>query len=108
MFCRVYGIGTEAIIDRFSEINNMKKLHAIGAGSELYATFNNGIAYEYMHGALLCQENVRNPGVYSMVAKMLAKVHCINIEESHVFSNVSCAFVEGNMNTLDCESELQN
>ena len=52
---RVYGIGTEIIIDRDAEKKNMKMVQKIGCGSELYAEFNNGISYEYLHGDTLPQ-----------------------------------------------------
>ena len=52
---RVNGIGTEIIIDRDAEKKNMKILQKNGCGSELYAEFNNGISYEYLHGDTLPQ-----------------------------------------------------
>ena len=42
---RVYGIGTEKIIDRKVEVENMVMYHKLGPGSKLYVTFNNGICY---------------------------------------------------------------
>ncbi|XP_023329995.1 ethanolamine kinase 1 [Eurytemora carolleeae] len=77
---RVYGIGTEKIIDRKTEVENMRKLDAINAGSKLYAIFNNGIAYEFIHGSTLTKESVKNPAVYPLVARMTAKLHHIPIQ----------------------------
>ena len=92
--CRVYGIGTEAIIDRRCELENMRRyigiltslliesppiiciiffscfsigkqceanrrLDGIGAGSRLYAVFNNGIAYQFIHGDIITQQTVK-------------------------------------------------
>lgn len=37
----------------------MRKLDAINAGSKLYAIFNNGIAYEFIHGSTLTKESVK-------------------------------------------------
>ena len=42
---RVYGRGTEKIINRNMEIENMIKYRKLGSGSQLYATFNNGICF---------------------------------------------------------------
>jgi Choline/ethanolamine kinase len=43
---RVYGLGTEAIIDRSAELANMQQLAQLGEGSQLFAAFNRGFAYE--------------------------------------------------------------
>jgi len=79
---RVYGIGTEAIIDRRSELENMRRLNSIGAGSRLYAVFNNGIAYQFIHGKIIDQNLVKDPTVYPMIASMMAQVHTIELEKS--------------------------
>mgnify|MGYP003334854025 CR=1 FL=1 len=44
---RVYGLGTEKIIDRNMEMVNMMAYQRLG-GSKLYATFNNGICYQVL------------------------------------------------------------
>jgi len=75
---RVYGIGTDAIIDRDAEKENMKLLQRIGCGSQLYAEFNNGISYEFIHGDMLSQDRLHDPAVYPLVAQMMAKMHNIN------------------------------
>ena len=41
---RVYGLGTEKIIYRRVEVENMVM------GSKLFATFTNGICYQFLHG----------------------------------------------------------
>ena len=37
----------------------MRKLNAINAGSQLYAIFKNGIAYEFIHGLTLTKDSVK-------------------------------------------------
>ena len=49
---RVYGEKTETIIDRNAEIRNMIVLNQVGCGCELYAQFQNGLAYEFLPGWL--------------------------------------------------------
>jgi ethanolamine kinase len=61
---RVYGLGTEAIIDRSAELENMQQLAQLGEGSQLFAAFNNGIAYEFVPGQLLTQQMTQDPAVY--------------------------------------------
>ena len=47
---RVYGQGTDMIIDREGEMKNMSRMQGIGLGGKLYAAFNNGICYEFLAG----------------------------------------------------------
>ena len=35
------------------------RLNSIGAGSRLYAVFNNGIAYQFIHGKIIDQNLVK-------------------------------------------------
>eukprot|EP00088_Acartia_fossae_P035467 TRINITY_DN36553_c0_g1_i1.p1 TRINITY_DN36553_c0_g1~~TRINITY_DN36553_c0_g1_i1.p1 ORF type:complete len:352 (-),score=53.13 TRINITY_DN36553_c0_g1_i1:59-1114(-) len=77
---RVYGEGTDAIIDRKAEIENMARAHSIGIGSQLYAMFQNGLAYEFIHGNILDLVTVKDARIYPMIAKMMAKFHTIDIK----------------------------
>ena len=75
---RVYGDNSELMINRNAEIRNMKLSHASGCGSaELYATFRNGIAYQYLSGSVLTYETVSNALVFPAIAKACAKLHSI-------------------------------
>ena len=67
MFRRCYGYNTDLLIDRGAEINNMVLLHKHGMGAELMATFNNGIAYEFLKGDTLDKESVVRPDTYPKV-----------------------------------------
>ena len=74
---RVYGLNSDLMIDRKKEIQNMKLLHKHNCGSELYAIFENGIAYEYLSGTPLTVDSVRDPSVFPKVATAIAKMHSI-------------------------------
>lgn len=52
-------------------------LHEAGYTHKLYATFNNGFAYEFLPGNILTTENVRQPKVYQLVAKRMAQMHLL-------------------------------
>ena len=79
---RVYGLGTEKIIDRRVEVENMVMYHKLGQGSKLYATFNNGICYQFLHGDLVSQDNVFLPEVSRAVARGMAQLHTVPIRSS--------------------------
>ncbi len=72
---RVYGVKTELIIDRDSEIRNMMALYEAGVGCRLYAQFKNGLAYEFLPGETLTIESVKSPEVFPLVARAMAKMH---------------------------------
>ena len=76
---RVYGAKTELIIDRQAEIRNMLVLNNAGCGCQLYAKFNNGLAYEYLPGDILNIDSVKDPKVYPKVAETMAKMH-LNVD----------------------------
>ena len=76
---RVYGHNSELMIDRKSEIRNMTLLHANDCGSELYASFQNGLAYQFLPGSTLTMETVIDPLVFPLVARACAKMHSIKI-----------------------------
>jgi len=79
---RVYGCGTEKIIDRNMEMENMISYRKLGSGSQLYAIFNNGICYEYLHGDLLCQDTIYQRDVYLSVARGMAQLHSVETKTS--------------------------
>lgn len=72
---RVYGRKTELLVDRPAEIENMKIMSKTGFGGKLYATFANGLAYQYIHGDILTTETVRSPEVFPIVAATVARMH---------------------------------
>lgn len=72
---RVYGHKTDMLIDRLAETRNIQLLHAAGYAPRIYATFQNGLAYEYVPGVILTVETCRSPEIYPLVATMMANIH---------------------------------
>lgn len=72
---RVYGKNTEKIIDRKAEFENFKFLYRAGIAPDLYATFDNGMVYKYIKGETLTTTSVRDPSIYRIVAKTMARFH---------------------------------
>lgn len=54
---------------------NIKLLHCHGFAPRLYATFNNGLAYEFVPGRTLSVDTIRLPNVWRLVARQLARLH---------------------------------
>jgi len=77
---RVYGDKTEQYIDRGAEVENMKLLESGGNGAKLYATFQNGLAYEFVAGRVV-EPGQQVPQVYREVARTLAQMHSIELPE---------------------------
>uniref|UniRef100_A0A336MXR1 ethanolamine kinase n=1 Tax=Culicoides sonorensis TaxID=179676 RepID=A0A336MXR1_CULSO len=84
---RIYGNKTDLLIDRKAETRNIKLLHRYGYAPKLYATFCNGLAYEYVPGNTLNVETVKDPKVWPLVARQMAKMHKIRLEETGVKVN---------------------
>ena len=76
---RVYGHNSDLMIDRKSEIKNMQLLYSNGCGPQLYATFQNGLAYQYLVGSTLTLENVCDSLIFPAVAAAFAKMHSIKL-----------------------------
>lgn len=79
---RVYGAKTDLLIDRRAETRNILTLSKIGLAPNLYATFENGLAYRYQPGCTLNTETVRKPEIYSLVAKRMARLHKVKAEDT--------------------------
>ena len=80
---RIYGNKTELLIDRTVELQNIKFLHKHGFAPRLYATFSNGLAYEYVPGVTLTTKTVCDPNISLLVARHMAKMHKIKINSSN-------------------------
>lgn len=72
---RVYGKNTEVLIDRQKEISNFKSLHKYGFAPKLFATFNNGLAYEYTVGKPLSKSDVYDEEIWRKIAQRMAEMH---------------------------------
>ena len=76
---RIYGEDTEKFIDRESEKENMKRMEESGCGSKLYAAFQNGLSYEFVHGKVLEPAVLYDPQIYREVAACVARMHKVKI-----------------------------
>ncbi|XP_037937288.1 ethanolamine kinase [Teleopsis dalmanni] len=72
---RVYGNKTDLLIDRKAETQNIILLHSYGMAPSLYATFKNGLAYDYVPGVTLDTSSVLRPEIWKLVAHHLAAMH---------------------------------
>ncbi|KAK1128529.1 hypothetical protein K0M31_002987 [Melipona bicolor] len=72
---RVYGHKTDLLINRKDETRNIRILNKVGFTHSIYATFNNGLAYQFIEGNILTTETVRNPDIYVLIAKRMAQMH---------------------------------
>lgn len=81
---RIYGHKTDLMIDRKAEIRFIKLLHHHKLASNLYATFDNGLVYEYIPGVTLTADTVGLPKVYKLIAKQMAKLHKVPHPESNL------------------------
>jgi hypothetical protein len=53
-------------------------LHNAGYAPRLYATFCNGLAYEYVPGEILSTASCKDPDVFPLVARMMALMHRVH------------------------------
>ncbi|KAH8341771.1 hypothetical protein KR067_001827 [Drosophila pandora] len=72
---RIYGNKTDLLIDRKAETQNFLLLHTYGLAPSLYATFKNGLVYEYVPGTTLNTESVLGPEIWPLVARRMAEMH---------------------------------
>lgn len=79
---RVYGNKTDLLIDRKAETRNIKLLHSYGFAPSLFATFKNGLAYEYVPGVTLTPETVTRPEVWQLIASRMADMHKVSQDNS--------------------------
>lgn len=75
MLIRVYGNKTDLLIDRRKETENIQLLHRHGYAPALYATFANGLAYQYVPGVTLTPDTCQNDAVWPLVARRMAQMH---------------------------------
>lgn len=79
---RIYGVGTDLIIDRDAERRNMKILHENGLGKPLYAVFSNGIAYGFADGKIVETDDLTNPDIFGEIAKNMSQMHKIPLNKN--------------------------
>lgn len=72
---RIYGQGTDTLIDRAQEIKTHELLASKDLAPPLLARFGNGIIYRFCPGDVCSAEDLRRPEVYREVARTLGKWH---------------------------------
>lgn len=72
---RVYGSKTDLLIDRKAETRNIILLHSYGFAPSLYATFKNGLVYDFVPGVTLDTKSVLEPEIWPLVAQRMAEMH---------------------------------
>uniref|UniRef100_A0A182RHV2 ethanolamine kinase n=1 Tax=Anopheles funestus TaxID=62324 RepID=A0A182RHV2_ANOFN len=78
---RVYGNKTDLLIDRRKETENIQLLHRYGYAPALYATFANGLAYEYVPGVTLTPDTCHSDAVWPLVARRMAQMHKVRPDD---------------------------
>ncbi|NXE26634.1 EKI2 kinase, partial [Ardeotis kori] len=79
---RVYGRKTELFVDRETELRNFQVLRAHGCAPDLYCAFQNGLCYQFLPGIALGPDHVRDPKIFRLVAREMARVHAIHANGS--------------------------
>uniref|UniRef100_A0A8C5U7S7 ethanolamine kinase n=1 Tax=Malurus cyaneus samueli TaxID=2593467 RepID=A0A8C5U7S7_9PASS len=79
---RVYGRKTELLVDRETELRNFQVLRAHGCAPDLYCAFQNGLCYQFLPGIALGPDHVRDPCIFRLVAREMARVHAIHANGS--------------------------
>ncbi|XP_075578565.1 ethanolamine kinase 2 [Pelecanus crispus] len=79
---RVYGRKTELFVDRETELRNFQVLRAHGCAPDLYCAFQNGLCYQFLPGIALGPDHVRDPHIFRLVAREMARVHAIHANGS--------------------------
>ncbi|XP_024085387.1 ethanolamine kinase isoform X2 [Cimex lectularius] len=66
------------ILNSFLLDHWFKLLHKAGFAPRLYATFKNGLAYEFVPGNVINVDTVKAPTIYPLIASMMAKIHTVH------------------------------
>lgn len=75
LLVRIYGNKTDLLIDRKAEKKNIAFLHQHRLAPELFATFRNGLVYEFVPGCTLNTTSVWEPKIWRLVAANMARMH---------------------------------
>jgi ethanolamine kinase len=81
LLIRVNGNQTDLLIDRKAEKLNFQFLHSHELAPKIYAFFENGICYKFIHGVTLNAESVRDEKIWSQIAVQMAKMHKLKLTE---------------------------
>lgn len=81
---RIYGAKTELFIDRAKELRNFQLLRRNGLSPPIHCTFENGFCYGFVEGTVLGTDDVSNPDMCGRIAKLMANVHAIELDQSYL------------------------
>lgn len=81
LLVRIYGNNSELMIDRNAEKRNMAMLFKVGLAPQLYATFKNGLVYDYVPGVTLNHKTVQDPNIWKLCALNMARLHKLPLSE---------------------------
>lgn len=79
---RIYGNKTDLLIDRNAEKTNIKLLYGHKLAPQLYATFKNGLCYEYVPGVTPNSQSIYEPKIWKLVATHMANMHKLPLTSS--------------------------
>lgn len=77
---RIYGCGSDLLIDRRDEMENMEFLSRAGLGGGVMARFHNGLVYQFVAGEPVTRELVVRQDVAFMVAARMARMHALPMD----------------------------
>ena len=77
LLVRIYGSGSEMLIDRAAEVANMVALSQAGLSGQPLATFTNGLVCSWVAGCPLTQQLVASRAVARLVAQAMARMHSL-------------------------------
>ncbi|KAI6235821.1 hypothetical protein M3Y95_00092100 [Aphelenchoides besseyi] len=78
---RIYGTGTENIIDRKTEMKHFEVLSRYEIAPTVHAYFKNGFVCGFLSGSPLNVTQVRSPKIVQRISEKLAKMHRIHVHE---------------------------
>lgn len=90
LLMRVYGQGTNLIIDRNREFVSHLVLNSIKLAPPIHARFLNGLIYGYLPGRSLEPNELSNGAVYPFIAQQLGNWH----------SRINCEYIEDGVEKL--------
>ncbi|OBA21234.1 kinase-like protein [Metschnikowia bicuspidata var. bicuspidata NRRL YB-4993] len=90
LLIRVYGQGTNLIIDRNREFVSHLMLNSLDLAPSIHARFENGLIYGFLPGRSLDPNELANKYVYPLIAQQLGNWH----------NSINCEYIEDGVSTL--------
>lgn len=90
LLMRVYGQGTNLIIDRHREFVSQLVLNSLKLAPPIHARFSNGLIYGFLPGRSLEPKELSNPFLYPLIAQQLGNWH----------NQVDCNYIEDGVEKL--------